>query len=496
MSRRIKGAATRWFEFGAIIALSAVAAFQTAPAFGADAAPTDRPNIVLIVADDLGYGELGCYGQQRIKTPRIDQLAAQGIRFTQFYAGSPVCAPSRCTLMTGKHPGHAYIRNNGDPKGLEDLAAQYGWVFPGQNPILEDEITIAELLKQRGYATAAIGKWGLGHFGTTGDPNRQGFDLFYGYNCQRHAHNHYPRFLWRNGDKDFLPGNDRSLTGETYSQDRFTEEALQFIRQHRQEPFFLYLPFAVPHVSIQVPDSSLAQYAGEFEETDYKKDGYERHPTPHAGYAAMVSHWDRDVGTIVDLIDELGLGPQTLILLTSDNGPTHHRVGGADSTYFNSAGPLRGRKGSVWEGGLRVPLIARWTGEIPPGRESDLIAAFWDLLPTICASAGVEPPDVVDGISLLPTLRQMGQQPQHDYLYWEFAGYGGQQAVRQGDWKALRQDLRRGNRQWQLYNLAEDLAESRDLAEQRPAIVAQLASVAENAREDSPLFPLLGPKKQ
>ncbi|MCA9165664.1 MAG: sulfatase-like hydrolase/transferase, partial [Planctomycetales bacterium] len=302
------------------------------------AAASQPPNIVLIVADDLGYNELGCYGQKWIKTPTLDRMAAEGIRFTQFYSGNAVCAPSRCCLMTGKHPGHAYIRNNGAPPKMDDLQEKYGWEFPGQNPIPDSEVTIAEMLKQRGYATGAMGKWGLGHFGTTGDPNRQGFDLFYGFNCQVHAHNHYPRFLWRNATKEILPGNDRTLNGETYSQDKFTEVAMEFIRQNRKGPFFLYLPFAIPHLSIQAPDSSVVPYKETIPEQDYVHRGYLQHPTPRAGYAAMVSHMDRDIGKIMTLLNELDLDENTLVLFSSDNGPTYDRLGGSDSTFFESAG--------------------------------------------------------------------------------------------------------------------------------------------------------------
>ncbi|MCZ6796031.1 MAG: sulfatase-like hydrolase/transferase, partial [Planctomycetota bacterium] len=239
----------------------------------------DRPpNVIYLLADDLGYAEIGCYGQKWIKTPHIDRLAREGMRFTQHYSGNAVCAPSRCSLLTGKHPGHAYIRNNGDPKHLQHLRAKHGWEFPGQNPLPASEITIAEVLKEKGYATAATGKWGLGHFGTSGDPNEQGFDLFYGFNCQRHAHNHYPRFLWRNDKKEVLPGNDRTLTGKTYSQDRFTETGLEFIRTNRDRPFFLYMPFAIPHLSIQVPESSLAEYKGKIPEEPYEHRGYLKHP--------------------------------------------------------------------------------------------------------------------------------------------------------------------------------------------------------------------------
>ena len=462
-------------------------------------ANNDRPpNIVLIVADDLGYGELGCYGQQIIKTPNIDRLAAAGMRFTQFYSGSPVCAPSRCTLMTGKHTGHAATRNNGDPKYLQHLKEKYGWEFTGQYPLPDEEVTLAELLKSRGYATAAIGKWGLGHFGTTGDPNKQGIDLFYGFNDQRHAHNHYPRFLWRNRVKEALPGNDRTATGETYSQDKFTEVALEFVRENKDGPFLLYLPFAIPHLAIQVPEKSLAEYLGVIpeEEGDYRQGSYEIHPNPRAGYAAMVSHMDRDVGKIVQLVHELGLDENTLFLFTSDNGPTFDRFGGSDSDFFQSSGPLRGRKGSVYEGGIRVPLIARWPKRIEASSESDHQAAFWDLLPTLCEVADVEPSEGIDGISFAGTLFGKESQAEHEYLYWEFPAYGGQQAIRVGDWKAVRRDIFKGNRKLQLYNLAEDIGEANDLADQLLAKVKSMEQLMVEARVPSELFPLFDRKKK
>ena len=457
----------------------------------ADAAPaTRKPNVILIVADDLGYAELGCYGQKWIKTPNIDRIAAEGMRFTQFYSGSPVCAPSRCVLLTGKHTGHAYIRDNGNPKHLQHLREKFLWEFPGQNPIPDSEVTIAELLKEKGYATAGAGKWGLGHFGTTGDPNKQGFDLFYGFNCQVHAHNHYPRFLWRNNVKEPLPGNNRTLDGETYSQDKFAQVALEFIREHKNRPFFLYLPFAIPHLSIQVPAESLAQYKDVIPEEEYNHRGYLKHPYPRAGYAAMISHIDRDIGKIMGLVRELGLDDDTIILFTSDNGPTYGRLGGSDSTFFESAGPLRGLKGSTYEGGIRVPLVARWPGHIEPGGESDFLAAFWDLLPTFCDIAGAAPPPDIDGLSILPTLLGKGEQEPHEFLFWEFPSYGGQQAVRLGDWKATRQKIFQGNRKLELYNLADDIGEQHDVAAEHPEVVKQIESILETERTDSELFPI------
>jgi arylsulfatase len=453
------------------------------------------PNIILIIADDLGYGDLGCYGQRYIETPRIDRIAAEGMRFTQFYAGAPVCAPSRCTLMTGKHLGHAAIRNNREKGPWTPLAKKYEQQFTGQEPLPADEVTLAEGLKARGYATAAIGKWGLGHFGTSGDPNRQGFDLFYGYNCQRHAHNHFPAFLWRNDQKEPLPGNDAQpqLQGQTHSQDKFIENATQFIRDHRQGPFFLYLPVTIPHVSIQATAESLAEYQGKLAEptggSKADQGHYLKHPTPHAGYAAMVSHLDRGVGQIVDVVRELGLDENTLILFTSDNGPTFN-IGGADSEFFNSSAGLRGRKGSVYEGGLRVPLIARWPGVIKASHETDAIAAMWDLLPTLCEVAGDEAPTDIDGVSLLNVLTNSSPPPQRDYLYWEFPARGGQQAVRWGDWKAVRTDLDSGPQRWQLYDLKADESESFDVADEHPEVVEQIKKLASEARVDSKVFPL------
>ncbi len=458
-------------------------------------AADERPNIIFLLADDLGYGELGCYGQKWIKTPNIDRIAAEGIKFTQCYSGNAVCAPSRCCLMTGKHPGHAFIRNNGDPKDLQHLKAEYGWEFPGQNPIPDAEVTIAEILHDAGYATAAAGKWGLGHFGTTGDPNRQGFDLFYGFNCQRHAHNHYPRFLWRNAHKELLPGNDRTLEGETYSQDKFTEVALEFIRQNKDRPFFLYMPYAIPHLSIQAPQSSLDEYQGKIPEEDYEHRGYLKHPYPRAGYAAMISHLDRDVGKIMALVKELGLDEKTIVVFSSDNGPTYNRLGGSDSDFFESTGRLRGFKGSLYEGGIRVPMVARWPGKIKPGTVTDHVTAFWDILPTVAELTGTTAPADIDGVSFAPTLLgELDRQRQHKYLYWEFAAYGGQQAVRMGNWKATRQGmLRRNNKDplaIELYDLSADVGESNDVAAAHPDVVARVRAIMQQARTPSKLFPM------
>ncbi len=476
-----------------IFTASALALSISAVVAGENPSKPSVPNIVLILADDLGYAELGCYGQKWIKTPHVDELAAEGMRFTQFYSGNAVCAPARCVLMTGKHGGHASIRNNGNPRDLQHLSAKYDWEFPGQNPLPAGEVTIAEILKARGYATAAIGKWGLGHHGTSGDPNRQGFDHFFGYLCQRHAHNHYPRFLWRNSKKVRLEGNDRTLSGKHHSQDLFVKEALKFIRTHHDRPFFVYLPVAIPHLSIQTTDKWLNKYRGKIPEAEYKHRGYLKHPFPRAGYAGMVSQMDDGVGQIMRLLRELDLDQNTIVLFTSDNGPTYDRLGGSDSEFFRSAGPFRGLKGSLYEGGIRVPLVVRWPGHIPPASVSDHVCAFWDILPTLCEIANVQAPDGVDGISLLPTLNGKGEQQKHEFLYWEFPAYGGQQAVRFGDYKAVRQNMLLKDNSTpltiELYNLSQDQGEQHDVASDHPQIVARAEKLMDTARIPSNVFP-------
>lgn len=474
------------------------------------------PNIVLILADDLGYAELGSYGQTKIKTPHLDQLAAEGMRFTEHYCGNAVCAPSRCVLMTGKHPGHAYVRNNRQAKLPDGVQQQYGMEFPGQQPIPDSEVTIAEVLKKKGYATAAIGKWGLGHFGTTGDPNEQGFDLFFGYNCQAHAHSFYPAYLWRN-DRKFPLDNDPPVPGHAslaqgadpndpasyapfkgtdYSADHMLDTAIQFIRENKEGPFFLYFPSTIPHVALHVPDEELKPYLGEWEETPFVRAsgyGYTPHQTPRAAYAAMISRLDKDVGKIMALLKELGLDDDTLVMFSSDNGTTHLDQE-VDFEFFESVGPLRGLKGSLYEGGIRVPMIARWPGRIKPGSTTDLPSAFWDVMPTVAEAAGCEPPSDIDGISFLPTLLGRSDQEKHEFLYWEFGGYGGQQAVRMGDWKAVRQNvLRKSNKdplKIELYNLRDDIGESRDMAAERPQVVERLRNIMKTARAPSDIFRL------
>ncbi|MCK4645194.1 MAG: arylsulfatase [Candidatus Aminicenantes bacterium] len=467
-----------------------------------------RPNVIFILADDLGYGELGCYGQEKIRTPNIDKLAVQGMKFTDHYSGSPVCAPSRCVLLTGKHTGHSYIRGNDEMNERGDVWKDRN--LEGQRPLLPNTYTVGTMYQKAGYTTGAVGKWGLGGPGDSGEPNKQGFDHWYGYLCQRVAHNYYPTHLWRNGKKHILEGNEyfyphqklpedrdpydkasyAEYSGKQYSMDMMVDETLGFIRNNRRNPFFLYLPFPVPHVAIQVPEDSLKEYEGAFPETPYKGEkGYLPHPAPRAGYAAMITRMDREIGRIMALLTELGLDKNTLVIFSSDNGPTFN--GGTDSDFFKSAGSLRGLKTTLYEGGIRVPMIARWPGKIEPGSESDHISAFWDFLPTFAEILGIEPPKDIDGVSLLSTLLgKPEKQKKHDYLYWE---YTGRQAVRLGDWKAYRRGV---SGDIQLYNLREDIGEQHDVASQNPDIVSRIEEIMKSARTRSEFFPLVRKKKK
>ena len=444
-----------------------------------------KPNIVYILADDLGYAEVGCYGQKKIRTPNIDKLAAEGMRFTQHYSGNPVCAPSRCALMTGLHSGHGQIRNNMQIGGKEGW--ELGSTISGQWPLEAGTVTVAGILKDAGYTTGAFGKWGLGRVGTTGDPNKQGFDHFYGYICQRQAHTYYPNHLWHDGEIEWIEANKDGKEG-AYSHDLIAAEALKFLRANKNRPFFLYVPFTIPHAALQVPEDSLAEYRGLWPDPSYAGDkGYFPHPNPRACYAAMVTRMDRSVGQIMALIKELGLDDNTLVIFTSDNGPTFN--GGTDSTFFESAKPLRGLKASVYEGGIRVPYIARWPKRIKAGTTSDHISAFWDLLPTCCELIGVEPPADIDGISMLPTLLgQPARQKKHEYMYWELSG---QQAIRMGKWKALRL---KPNAKVQLYDLETDIGESHDLAEEKPELLAKMSEMFKTVRTESDVFPLVKAK--
>lgn len=435
------------------------------------------PNIIFILADDLGYGELGCYGQKKILTPRIDRLAAEGVRFTNAYSGNAVCAPSRCSLMTGLHQGHAWVRDN-RTVGVE-----------GQTALPASTVTVAKRLQASGYATGATGKWGLGGPGTEGDPNRQGFDLFYGFNCQSHAHNHYPSYLWRNDQRVALAGNDGTYKGRQFSHDLFEKEALDFVKANKERPFFLYVPFTVPHVAIQVPEDSMAPYLDWEEKPYWGEKGYLPHPRPRAGHAGMISRMDRSVGRILDLVSSLGLDDNTIVFFSSDNGSID-AAGGHDLPFFQGNGPLRGEKGQLYEGGIRVPFIARWPGRIKAGTTVDAPFAFWDVMPTLCDLAQTAKPEGLDGLSFASTLLG-GPAPAREFLYWEFPSYGGQQALRMGRWKAIRTGLAKGPSPVQLYDLEEDPAEARDVAKTHGDLVAKAEKIMSESHRRSELFPIL-----
>ncbi len=446
-------------------------------------APRRAPNIVLVFADDLGYGELGCYGQQKIATPNIDRLAREGARFSQFYSAAPVCAPSRSALLTGQHLGHTPIRDNSE-------------VEPeGQGPLPASTSTLAHDLRAAGYATACIGKWGLGFVGSTGDPNAMGFDLFYGYNCQRQAHNYYPTHLWHNAERVVLQGNRPSSRAElAYAPDFLLAEARSFIERNASRPFFLLYASPLPHLALQPTTADLKPYDLKFDERPYVGGkGYLPHLTPRAAYAAMITRLDAEVGAIRAELEKHGLAESTLVIVTSDNGPTHD-VGGADTVFFDSTAGLRGRKGSVWEGGLRVPCVAWWPSRIAAGATIDDPAWTVDLRATFSALSGAAPRPS-DGRDLTALLLDGDPLPTRAF-YWPFPGYGGQEAVREGDWKIVRTGLRQrkiaaGDLEgWQLFDLASDPNETTDLVAAHLEIVARLAVLARKSYEPSERFPL------
>jgi len=435
-----------------------------------------KPNIIFILADDLGYGDIGCYGQTKIKTPYLDRMANEGMKFTQFYAGSTVCAPSRCSLMTGFHTGHCEIRGNKEHQP------------EGQHPISASAVTVAELLKTVGYTTGAMGKWGLGGPGTEGVPEKQGFDLFFGYNCQREAHFYYPEHLWKNDKKIIIEENKKGEKA-VYSQDLIVSEALEFIKNHSHESFFLYLPFTIPHAELAVPDKDLMEYADRFPETPYPGAHYGPQEKPRAAFAAMVSRLDRDIGKIFDLLKKLNIDNKTIVFFSSDNGP--HKEGGHDPTFFESSGPFRGIKRDLYEGGIRVPLLARWPGHIQSGSENKHVGAFWDFLPTVCEIAGIPAPNNIDGISFLPALTGTSQ-PEHKFLYWEFHEQGGKQAVRLGKWKGIRLNVFSDqNGPIELYDLSQDKKEQTDVSQFHPDIVKEIEQIMKQAHTKSDTFPFL-----
>ena len=447
------------------------------------------PNIIYIYADDLGYAELGCYGQEKIKTPNVDRLAAEGIRFTQHYTSTPVCAPARCMLMTGRHAGNSYIRGN------YSLGGGYHHLEGGQMPLPERTYTIGHLMQDAGYRTGAIGKWGLGSFGTTGAPLKQGFDYFYGYLGQGQAHNYYPTHLreqdsWDTLRNDFFnphvkmdesasPTEFQKFIGKDYAPDKMTEKALSFIQENKDSSFFLYLPYTIPHVSLQIPPDaeSYKMYKDRFDTAAYYGDrGYTPHPQPRAAYAASITQLDAYVGAIMEQVEMLGLDNNTIIMFSSDNGTTFN--GGVQPAFFNSTGGLRGLKMDLYEGGIRVPFIARWPGSIPAGRTTDHVSAQYDMMATLAELLAVKAPEN-DGISFLPVLLgRESEQKKHEFLYFEYPEKGGQVAVRMGDWKGLKVGMKtHPDTSWELYNLATDRAESNNVAFEHPEILRRLDAI-------------------
>jgi arylsulfatase A-like enzyme len=490
-----------------LFACSSVVAWAQ-PATAADAASAERPNIVFILADDLGWGELGCYGQEKIPTPNIDRLAAEGMQFTHHYSGAPVCAPSRCVLLTGRHLGHAEIRAN---MPASKLLPQFD---EGQYPLSDEAQTFPQILQRAGYATGAMGKWGLGPVKSTGDPNRKGFDLFFGYNCQAVAHSYYPAHLWRNADKIII--NEKPITGharqpegdvklddwvgETYAPDLIIAEAEKFIAASAARPFFLYLPLTQPHVAIHPPRETVEKFPIEWDSEVYRGlNGYLPHPRPRAGYAAMIHELDAYVGRILAALEQVDLAERTLVVFTSDNGPTHEGradprfyIGGADPKFFNSTAGLRGYKGSVYEGGIRVPMIARWPGRIPAGAVSETPCYFADWFPTLCDVVQLEKPDGLDGESLWPVLT--GRQSTLDSrkpMIWVFTEYGGQVAVRIDDFKVVRQMLATDNPgDWEVYDVSTDPAEQHNLAASQEAIIQKAVKILRREVAHNDRFPL------
>lgn len=445
---------------------------------------TSKPNIIYILADDLGYGDLSCYGQKKFTTPNIDKLASQGMLFTQHYSGSTVCAPSRSALMTGMHTGHTPVRGNKEVKP------------EGQHPIPAETFTLAEALKKEGYATGAFGKWGLGYPHSEGDPTNQGFDTFFGYNCQRFGHNYYPRHLWSNKDSIVLHENAGTEKG-IYAPELIHQKTLDFMETNKEQPFFLYVPTIIPHAELVAPEKKIEEFRGKLppeepyvgvdDGPDYREGPYGSQKEPHATFAAMIATLDDQVGDIIAKVESLGLTDNTIIIFTSDNGP--HTEGGADPEFFNSNGPLRGTKRDLYEGGIRVPMIVKWPNSVTAGSKTDHVSAFWDIYPTFMAITGGEPPQNTDGISFLPTLQEANNQIQHDYLYWEFHEKGGRQAIRKGKWKAVKYDvLENNNAPIELYDLSSDLGETTNLADQNPELVEEIKTLLKEARTPSAVF--------
>jgi arylsulfatase A len=443
------------------------------------------PNIVYILADDLGYGDLSCYGQKNFSTPNIDRLAQQGILFTQHYTGCTVSAPSRASLMTGLHTGHTSVRGN---KGTKP---------EGNWPLSAESFTVAELLKTKGYVTGGFGKWGLGYIDTEGDPNAQGFDEFYGYNCQTLAHNYYPDHLWHNHEKIILHENDSGKTG-AYSADLIHKAALDFIEKNKNGHFFVYYATTIPHAELYAKEEYMQVFRDKFEPeksfkgvdsgSTFRLGPYGSQPEAHAAFAAMIRELDDYVGELLDKLKELGLEKNTIVMFASDNGP--HQEGGADPDYFNSNGALRGYKRDMYEGGIRTPMLVKWPGKVKEGITTDHISAFWDILPTFADIIGAKAPKNLDGISFLPVLLGKNGQKEHDYVYWEFHEQGGKMGVRMENWKAVKLNIDKDPEAApELYDLSKDIGETNNIASSNPVIVKKMEDIMKQAHTPSEVFP-------
>ena len=481
---------------GFALVLTSAYGLRASPQIPESQGPESQPNIVFILADDLGYRELGSFGQKKIKTPHLDRLAAEGMRLTRHYSGSPVCAPSRCVLMTGKHPGHAFVRDNREHKP------------EGQLPMPATEVTLAERLKKRGYVCGAFGKWGLGFPGSESDPLKKGFDRFFGYNCQRHAHSFYPGYLWDDDrrleleNKPPVPGHAKlpegvdptdprsydRYKGKDYAADRIAEEVLRFIRSNKGKPFFAYYPTLIPHLALHVPDEHLKPYIALGWDDPPHAARYTPHFTPRAAYAAMITRLDSYVGRILSLLEELKLVDNTIVVFTSDNGATYL---GPMAKFFDSVGNLRGFKGQSYEGGIRVPAIVRFPGKVKAGTTSDYLSGFEDWTPTLLALTGATAAswNETDGVDFSSVLLGKPQAPRA-WLYREFAGYGGQQALWQGRWKAIRTQLQRRGKPLELYDLESDEAERSDLAAKHPDVVKKMQAIMDQQHVPSTAFPI------
>ncbi len=460
----------RCFCGAAVVAMILSFVFAPACCEAQDSHPEKRqPNVIYILADDLGFGDLSCYGQQKFETPHIDALARNGLRFTQHYSGSTVCAPSRCSLMTGLHTGHTPVRGNAEVKP------------EGQEPMPADTFTVAHLMQQAGYRTGLFGKWGLGSPGSVSEPLKMGFDRFYGYNCQRIAHSYYPAFLWDDDKRELLFGNVAEDRKE-YAPDLIQTQALEFIRENKDRPFFCYYAAIQPHADMVAPENYMEKHRGKYgKETPHNRNHYRAQPEPRAAFAGMVNVLDDYVGQLVAELEKLGIADDTLVIFTSDNGP--HIEGGHDPEYFDSNGYQRGVKRDLYEGGMHVPMIASWPAVIEAGGTSDHVSAFWDFLPTMAALTGQKLPNKTDGVSMLPTLMGQPDQPEHDYLYWEFPAKKGRIAIRKGKWKAVRYDASVDpNSPLELYDLSSDPREEINVATSHPETVSEMRILLKDVR--------------